>query len=68
MIRQTLDLNELAVETFAILPAGSQYSGLMAPPPSDDTYDVCCDEAYLRAPITMHTDPCDLCCNTETQG
>jgi hypothetical protein len=61
MSRYTLNLNDLAVDSFATASADS---GIMIPPPSL-TDPACCEEMYIMAPITAHTDPCDVCCQQQ---
>ncbi len=62
MSRYSLNLNDLTVDSFATASAGSS---IMGPPPSMDTVGACCEEMYIMAPITAHTDPCDVCCQQQ---
>lgn len=56
MIRYTLDFDALAVDAFTTTSEPVQGPVTLAPG----------EEAiFLRAPITAHTDPCDVCCQQQ---
>lgn len=56
-MRHALDLNALAVDTFATTPQA-------APAGMPLTYEPTqCEEAlFMMGPISAHTNPCDPCC------